>query len=163
MSKQSNSISQPASDDDSKSKAATNGARKHRAARNHRGKETKDAEEAEADRPETANRRKGRADRRKAEGEFQSQRVISSVYSVLTFKLKYQIPTTRLSLPSSQLPMIQNLPNLVQTPQLPCKNQLLRVPRHANRAARLLAVVARLDGTNTPGTGILMEIWTRIT
>lgn len=71
VSKQSNSISQPASDDESKAKATTNGAKKERAvSRNQRDKETKEPEEPESERPETANRRKARADRRKGEGEF---------------------------------------------------------------------------------------------
>ena len=62
-------MSQAASDDESKTKVATNGARK-KAVRNQREKETKDAEEPEAEQPETANRRKGRSDRRKGEGEY---------------------------------------------------------------------------------------------
>lgn len=71
VSKQSNSVSQPASDDESKAKTITNGAKKERAvSRNQRDKETKEPEEPELERPETANRRKARADRRKGEGEF---------------------------------------------------------------------------------------------
>lgn len=69
-SKQSNSISQPASEDESKAKTATNGVKKQKAAsRNYREKETKEPEEPEPERPETANRRKGRTDRRN-DGEF---------------------------------------------------------------------------------------------
>ncbi|KAI9929989.1 hypothetical protein AWENTII_003557 [Aspergillus wentii] len=65
-SKQSHSNSQPASEDESKAKLATNGAKKQRAtSRGHREKETKDTEEPEAERPETGNRRKGRTEKRK--------------------------------------------------------------------------------------------------
>lgn len=63
-SKQSNSVSQPASEDESKTKAITNGAKKQKTvSRNQREKETKEPEEPEPERPDTANRRKGRTDR----------------------------------------------------------------------------------------------------
>ncbi|KAF7592621.1 hypothetical protein BBP40_012643 [Aspergillus hancockii] len=66
--KQSNSTSQPASEDE-KAKAVTNGTRRQRAAsRGQRDKETKDAEEPEAEQPEIMNRRKGRPERRKGDG-----------------------------------------------------------------------------------------------
>lgn len=70
-SKQSNSVSQPASEDESKTKAITNGAKKQKmVSRNQREKETKEPEEPEPERPDTANRRKGRTDRN--DGGFQS-------------------------------------------------------------------------------------------
>ena len=66
--KQSNPVSQPASEDE-KAKAATNGTRRQRAAsRSQHNKETKDVEEPEAEQPDATNRRKGRSDRRKGDG-----------------------------------------------------------------------------------------------
>ncbi|KAE8349160.1 hypothetical protein BDV28DRAFT_67247 [Aspergillus coremiiformis] len=66
--KQSNSTSQPVSEDE-KTKAATNGTRRQRAAsRSQRDRETKDAEEPECEQPEATNCRKGRSDRRKGDG-----------------------------------------------------------------------------------------------
>ncbi|THC91162.1 hypothetical protein EYZ11_009375 [Aspergillus tanneri] len=68
-SKQSNAGSAPASEDESKAKAATNGVRRQWAAsRSQRDKETNDAEEPEVENPETAPRRKGKADKRKSDG-----------------------------------------------------------------------------------------------
>ncbi|EIT76325.1 PHD Zn-finger protein [Aspergillus oryzae 3.042] len=65
--KQSNPVSQPASEDE-KAKAATNGTRRQRAAsRSQHNKETKDVEEPEAEQPDATNRRKGRSDRRKGD------------------------------------------------------------------------------------------------
>ncbi|OJJ41644.1 hypothetical protein ASPWEDRAFT_279243 [Aspergillus wentii DTO 134E9] len=73
-SKQSHSNSQPASEDESKAKLATNGAKKQRAtSRGHREKETKDTEEPEAERPETGNRRKGRTEKRKDDAESEHE------------------------------------------------------------------------------------------
>lgn len=85
-SKQSNSISQPASEDESKAKATTNGAKKQKTASwNQREKETKEPEEPEPERPDTANRRKGRTDRN--DGELQTH----------TLKRAYLIADERLT------------------------------------------------------------------
>ncbi|KAJ5573941.1 Zinc finger PHD-type [Penicillium hispanicum] len=67
-SKHSNSVSQPPSEDESKSKA-TNGTRRQRAAsRGQRDKEpVEDTNEGEIEAPETGNRRKDRASRRKGD------------------------------------------------------------------------------------------------
>jgi hypothetical protein len=69
LSKPSNPVSQPASDDESKAK--TNGSAKKQprvtSARNQRDKDAKE-EEVEPERPETATRRKSRPDRRKGDG-----------------------------------------------------------------------------------------------
>ncbi|KAE8156528.1 hypothetical protein BDV40DRAFT_305980 [Aspergillus tamarii] len=82
--KQSNSVSQPASEDE-KAKAATNGTRRHRAAsRSQHNKETKDAEEPEAEQPEATNRRKGRSDRRKGDGADSDHEVVSPTKTVAT-------------------------------------------------------------------------------
>jgi hypothetical protein len=71
LSKQSNSISQPASDDDSKGKAALNGGSKKPrgvSARGQREKEPKEPKETEEADAETVSRRKSRSDRRRGDG-----------------------------------------------------------------------------------------------
>ncbi|KAG2414426.1 hypothetical protein HFD88_003617 [Aspergillus terreus] len=66
-SKQSNPPSQPASEDEEKTKAPTNGARRQRAAsRSQRDKDAKEPEEPEGEQSE-ANRKKGKNDRRKGD------------------------------------------------------------------------------------------------
>ncbi|OXV11972.1 hypothetical protein Egran_00265 [Elaphomyces granulatus] len=75
LSKQSNSISQPASDDDSKGKAAFNGGSKKPrgvSARGQREKEPKEPKETEEADAETVSRRKSRSDRRR--GDVDSER-----------------------------------------------------------------------------------------
>ncbi|KKK21314.1 putative transcriptional regulator (Cti6) [Aspergillus rambellii] len=68
-SKQSNPASPPASDDESKAKAITNGTRRQRAAsRGQRDKDVKDPEDPESEQTDTTNRRKGRSDKRKGDG-----------------------------------------------------------------------------------------------
>ncbi|KAL4952240.1 hypothetical protein BDW69DRAFT_168102 [Aspergillus filifer] len=68
-SKQSNPASPVASDDESKSRAHTNGNRKQRAAsRGQRERDAKDLDEPEIEQADAAGRRKGRSDRRKCEG-----------------------------------------------------------------------------------------------
>ncbi|PGG99860.1 hypothetical protein AJ80_09282 [Polytolypa hystricis UAMH7299] len=71
LSKQSQSISQPPSDDESKSKHSDNGAKKPKGvARNQREKEVQPAEkEAEKPAADSTSRRKSRAERRKGEDE----------------------------------------------------------------------------------------------
>ncbi|KAK6832119.1 hypothetical protein RU639_002737 [Aspergillus parasiticus] len=82
--KQSNPVSQPASEDE-KAKAATNGTRRQRAAsRSQHNKETKDAEEPEAEQPEAINRRKGRSDRRKGDGTDSDHEAVSPTKTVAT-------------------------------------------------------------------------------
>ncbi|KAB8213916.1 hypothetical protein BDV33DRAFT_209777 [Aspergillus novoparasiticus] len=82
--KQSNPVSQPASEDE-KAKAATNGTRRQRAAsRSQHNKETKDAEEPEAEQPEATNRRKGRSDRRKGDGTDSDHEAVSPTKTVAT-------------------------------------------------------------------------------
>lgn len=67
-SKQSNPPSQPASEDEEKTKAPTNGARRQRAAsRSQRDKDAKEPEEPEGEQSE-ANRKKGKNDKRKGDG-----------------------------------------------------------------------------------------------
>ncbi|BDD59596.1 hypothetical protein MAP00_004791 [Monascus purpureus] len=70
-SKQANSISQPASEDEAKTRGAANGVKKQRLpSRNQREKDSKDTEEVEQERPESSgNRRKARSDRRRGEAE----------------------------------------------------------------------------------------------
>jgi len=76
-SKPSNSIPQPASEDESKAKAATNGAKKQKSSsRNQREKETKEPEEPQPERPDTANRRKGRTDQNDGRLQFHNPKGI---------------------------------------------------------------------------------------
>ena len=73
-SKQSNSVSQPASDDEAKIRASANGVKKTKIqTRNHHEKEDKGTNEVEPEHAESSsssNRARGRSDRRQDEGEL---------------------------------------------------------------------------------------------
>lgn len=92
-SKQGNSISQPASEDESKAKATTNGAKKQKpTSRNQREKETKEPEEPEPERPDTANRRKGRTDQNDGGLQFHNpKRIFDCRRETNAMKLQSQI------------------------------------------------------------------------
>lgn len=145
VSKQSNPVSQPPSDDESKPKPATNGTRRQRAAsRGQRDKEpTKEPEEPEVEAPEPDNNRKERTNRRKGDGEFQhlyfSANFPRIYLQVSTLESEQEIGSPVKTIPAEPEP-VQPSPNTPTpkepTPVRPSTRKSGRPPARRGRVGR---------------------------
>lgn len=150
LSKQSNSVSQPDSDDETKSKiSAPGGSKKARGAAARAQKDTRETEkDQEKERPETTGRRKGN---RRRDGMCYNSTHIGREPRELTYFQEIQRPRRNLLLPR-QLQNQPHPPNLPLIPPLPLRNQL---PTQNPLLARLVAHLPVVDdwvATSTLGT-----------
>ncbi|KAL4788663.1 hypothetical protein BJX76DRAFT_344777 [Aspergillus varians] len=102
-SKHDNPVSPVVSDDESKSRANTNGHRKQRAtSRGQREKDAKEPDDPETEQAEAASRRKGRSDRRKGEGADSDHEKIESPMKATANEPELPQPSPDISVPAAE-------------------------------------------------------------